>query len=512
MSTGRPRANYSGNDRSAIQGAFDKTTFRISSSGAALSTPSVFTGNVNAFESFTTLADTLIVDADAFLISANTFGIGAFLEHQGAWTVTVNGNLFGFDGLFLEGGNLVTSAITVGAEGSIGGTNEVITAASSATIKNSGLIFGVHNGIDVLNGATHSIMNAGVIQGDIEHAIRDQSAASNDTITNTGTIIGNVDLHNGNDSLTNSGILNGFVDLGEGTNTLTNSGDITGVDAHGISVLGRIGADTVSNTKFIAGAILIGDVNGVDTFANTLTNSGTIGKNVFDLSFGGGLGIDKVTNTGTMLGLLAMGNGANTLINSGRIGATTSDNLSYLGGIDADTVTNTGNLKGGINLNAGTNVLNNSGHIGIETLNHTSYQGDVGSDTVTNSGVMDAGVFLGAGVNGLTNSGSIGSDGTNSVISGANVDTLVNSGTISGGVSLGDGNDVFTNFMTTTDATGVTIITSGKVGGIIDLGTGNDTFNGGANAETVKDGDGADVINLRGGNDIYIATGNTGIG
>ncbi len=59
----------------------------------------------------------------------------------------------------------------------------------------------------------------------------------------------------------------------------------------------------------------------------------------------------------------------------------------------------------------------------------------------------------------------------------------------------------------------VTIVTtSGKVGGIIDLGTGNDTFNGGANAETVKDGDGADVINLRGGNDIYIATGNTGIG
>jgi hypothetical protein len=57
---------------------------------------------------------------------------------------------------------------------------------------------------------------------------------------------------------------------------------------------------------------------------------------------------------------------------------------------------------------------------------------------------------------------------------------------------------------------GRTLIKNGSVVGVIDLGSGGDHFTGGANSETVSDGDGTDVYNLGGGNDHYIATGASG--
>jgi hypothetical protein len=54
------------------------------------------------------------------------------------------------------------------------------------------------------------------------------------------------------------------------------------------------------------------------------------------------------------------------------------------------------------------------------------------------------------------------------------------------------------------------VIKSGSILGIVDLRFGDDIFNGGGKSERVLDGDGADIVNLGGGVDTYIATGNKG--
>jgi Ca2+-binding RTX toxin-like protein len=109
----------------------------------------------------------------------------------------------------------------------------------------------------------------------------------------------------------------------------------------------------------------------------------------------------------------------------------------------------------------------------------------------------------------ITNSGIITPAGGFSAIvdnDGVSNDTVNNSGTISGDIVLSGGNDVVTNFAIVGD-----VLKSGIIWGTIDLGAGNDKFTGGANLETVKDGDGADIVSLGGGSDTYIATGSFGI-
>jgi Ca2+-binding RTX toxin-like protein len=100
----------------------------------------------------------------------------------------------------------------------------------------------------------------------------------------------------------------------------------------------------------------------------------------------------------------------------------------------------------------------------------------------------------------LTNSGTI-SGGVNSIIVTDGTAHITNAGTIIGIVFLGgDAADVFTDFRKIGK-----VIKSGTVIGEIVLGAGDYHFNGGANAETVHDGDGADTIKLGGGNDTYNA-------
>jgi Ca2+-binding RTX toxin-like protein len=79
---------------------------------------------------------------------------------------------------------------------------------------------------------------------------------------------------------------------------------------------------------------------------------------------------------------------------------------------------------------------------------------------------------------------------------------VINSGQIIGVISLSGGDDKVTNFAIVGGA-----MKSGTITGTIDLGVGNDKFFGGNNAETVTDNDGADIVNLNGGNDTYLATG-----
>lgn len=130
----------------------------------------------------------------------------------------------------------------------------------------------------------------------------------------------------------------------------------------------------------------------------------------------------------------------------------------------------------------------------------------VGSQvSFVNSGLIQGvnhGLNLGDGTHTIINSGTI--MGVDAIVAGGE-NHLTNSGKLEGGVRFANLDDTFTDFKKVGH-----VIKNGTVSGVIDLGPGTDHFNGGANSETVRDGDGADTYKLGGGNDHYIATGASG--
>jgi hypothetical protein len=221
----------------------------------------------------------------------------------------------------------------------------------------------------------------------------------------------------------------------------------------------------IHNAGQISGAIVLAS-NGT----YTITNSGTIIDAVASISDLGGDSIDIVRNSGQIVGNLFLGGGN-------------------------DRVTNSGSISGIIFLEAGTNRLINSGTLGGDV------EGGSGADTVSNAGKIFANVHLSGGNDTMTNSGTI--IGIIDLASGTN--RLTNSGQVFGNVTAGDASDTVTDFALVGD-----IMKSGLVIGTISLGAGDDKFTGGANSETVQDGNGADLVALGGGKDTYIATGNSG--
>jgi Ca2+-binding RTX toxin-like protein len=118
------------------------------------------------------------------------------------------------------------------------------------------------------------------------------------------------------------------------------------------------------------------------------------------------------------------------------------------------------------------------------------------SANINNSGLINGAIALSGGNDTVTNSGLL----LGSVLLGDGTNHLTNSGTIDSFVLGGNGSDTVTDFAILGDGS----MKSGTITGTIDLGAGNDTFTGGANAETVQDGNGADIVKLGGGNDTYI--------
>lgn len=459
-----------------------------------------------AFEDDTPAADTLNVLAGAFLISQDDEG--AFLNSNGAWTVTVHGTIFGGGSrginLFSSSSTL-TSKITIGADGQVGSaTNAAIRASTLATISNAGSIIG-QTGIELRDEGPYTIVNTGLISGLAGNAIEADPLAAL-KLTNSGTINSDIFLDSGNDSITNSGSINGTVQLGEGNGTLTNSGEITG------SVFTNAGNNTITNSGRIGTFVdLVGSVL-------KFTNSGTVGDNVIL----GATTSSMLTNSGTLEQNVQFGGAgsSNTFTNSGSVLG------GFFGSGDNETITNTstGRFEGDVNLGGGTNKLTNMGTIvgqaeGSGTIiNSGRIEGGVGTnfddDTLTNTGFIGTGVVLGDGNNILNNSGTI--DGN--VTGGSDVDTLKNAvkvgkkavGGSMGSVDLGDGDDSFSNIVSFTVKVGKkkkVVTASGEIDGNVDLGAGNDTFTGGANSETVLDNDGADTVSLGGGNDTFVATG-----
>lgn len=150
---------------------------------------------------------------------------------------------------------------------------------------------------------------------------------------------------------------------------------------------------------------------------------------------------------------------------------------------------------------AGDLKITNSGTIlgGGQSTIVVSGTGDL---SITNSGLIECNGPIGTSFGTLTlvNTGVIAINAGNSTFNAGGGAHITNTGTFSGDPHLSAGADVFTNFKKVKG-----VIKNGTVTGEIDLGAGADHFNGGAKHETVRDGDGTDIINLGGGSDTFIA-------
>ena len=505
---------------------------------------------VPAFSPATTPGtDSLTVDDGGYIVATGSLTQAADLAGPGAWTVNVNGSIFantGF-GLWLRSGT-ANSTVTIGATGEVGsGATTGIYMEDSGSIKNAGTISG-STAIYFFGGAKHALTNSGTIVGNIlgsagaitltNSGMIDGDIFNNTgvaKITNTGTIAGDVSLGGGNHVITNSGTIVDDLTTGTGNDTVTNNGSILNVvlgsgdnkytassanssadsvtagngnDTFSIgggtgTILAADGLNKITVTKtgqvnnIVGGAnadivSIAGTANAVSLLDgdNVFTNSGTmffIGIPVLTA----GSGADKVTNSGTIIGNVDFGGGANNFSNTKIL----TGNATF--GTEADIFKNSGTLSGNVDLSDGLNTFSNSGTI----------DGDVtfgsGDDKFTNTKVINGTVDFGEGTHVVTHGGS-----SNNLYFGSGNDKVTNSGETTE-VQLGGGDNVFSNsgvISRVSSGSGVdTVTNTGTLKDYADLGSGNDKYVGGNFLDRVLDANGSDSYELRGGDDLYYA-------
>jgi len=325
---------------------------------------------------------TLIVDADAYLISA-TGGDGARLT--GAWTATINGEVDSFDsagagvrltgstpadafkvtigntgdvfgafGLrFEQGTGTVTNKGSIAAAGfGTNGTGSVglrIAADGDVTINNPGSIQSTGTGLRHFGTGVLTLVNSGTIAG----AVGAISSSGEAHIKNLGTLDGDVALGNTDDTFSNfgfvkkvtshgvvkiikNGTVDGLIDLGAGADTFKGG-------ANAETVRDSAGSDTYNfgggNDTYIAfnGVASNNDIvnggKGIDTYDASAGASQTISLKD-QITIGGDIGSDTIIGFENVIA----GNGGDSLIGSNGanhlIGGTGGDVFDGLGGRD----------------------------------------------------------------------------------------------------------------------------------------------------------------------------------
>lgn len=278
----------------------------------------------------------------------------------------------------------------------------------------------------------------------------------------------------------------------------------TTIIATGVSLYGR-GAASATVVNSATGTIEATGTKSVallaDGVALDLTNAGTIrgttgttlaandtlarlnGTTIAGAIQTIGSADNKIVNTGTIIGSIALGAGNDRIENTGQI-----QGEVFLGAGD-DTflhrasATLTGTVDGGTGTDSlivdatGGGIVNGNQFINFERFSqvgqgNVTYAGAFNFDTL---GVAGGSVTVAAGQT-LASTGTVTITGTDAA------ETVTNNGTIAGSVALGGGNDRFVN--------------TGTVQGAVSLGDGDDSFVEGAGSRVVGGVDGGAGTNL----------------
>lgn len=186
----------------------------------------------------------ITVGNDGTIIGEAGAGINMDSAPDTTTTVTNHGTITGMsvggadaDGIDVDGLVSIDNFGTikaVGLTGAANGLNEAL-AIGGGFVHNEvgGLIVSDQRAITVDDSdggsafGVMTIVNDGTINGQNGEAISITGEFA-DTVTNTGSIVGSVDLGGGNDTLSNSGTITGTVLMGAGDDTVANHGAIRG--------------------------------------------------------------------------------------------------------------------------------------------------------------------------------------------------------------------------------------------------------------------------------------------
>lgn len=287
--------------------------------------------------------------------------------------------------------------------------------------------------------------------------------------TNRGTINGSVALGVGNDRFANYGTLNGNLDLGDGDDSV-----VQGINA----TLTGMADGGAGNDSFVI------DITGGGTL-NQALYSQLLNFESLALTGSGSIVSDAPLPVQT----IQLGDDAPVTFGQDAIIQTQGD-IAVTGSDSGDDLTNQGTIIGNVALGEGDDAFTNNGT--------TSGNVDTGSgdDNLTNSGTIDGDVYLDDDAPGeppveqteeappqsQARFASIMALGAEPVPTDGN-DVFASSGTVSGSVFAGGGNDRFT--------------LSGSVGGNVDMGSGDDELilnDSWAIGGTATGGAGVDVV------------------
>ncbi|OWV48067.1 hypothetical protein CDZ97_28170, partial [Mameliella alba] len=181
---------------------------------------------------------------------------------------------------------------------------------NTVTVTATGTVYGASDGIE-LSGDNHEVYNYGTVTGVNDRGI--QLIGNGGEVVNTGTVSGQSD----------------GLSLEGDNGVLVNHGSISSAAFDGVNVAGT--GNYVSNSGQIVGARHGVEFNTVLAETNTLVNTGTITGN--DTAVRGDFGDETVINSGTLLGLVELWDGADFFNGNG---GTVSG--AVLGGAGNDTL------------------------------------------------------------------------------------------------------------------------------------------------------------------------------
>jgi hypothetical protein len=325
------------------------------------------------------------ITVDGSIFSAN----GAGLNVSAQTNISVNEGAVvsaKYNGVLFYSGSAGSSLYNAGTiESNHNSNNDIYVADANIQIDNAGLISGPVDPMDI-NGANTLIINSGTITGQGGDSFILFGGASNTVIDNSGMIIGVIQTNGAagpltvsnsgtitatsfavqgtayNDSVTNSGTIHGAIDLGTGTDTVNNDGKIVGYVAF------EGAGDSLDNSGTIKGNLYMGT-------GDSVTNTGVIRGNV---TFAGGTNTLD-TSHGEITGTVTGGSGSDTFIAAGSqpvtfIGGSGTEVMT--GGAGDDTIT-AGSGKDTITGGRGDDHL--TAGTGRDTFN---YNGNFGNDTI----------------------------------------------------------------------------------------------------------------------------------
>lgn len=323
--------------------------------------------------------DTVFLGRDAFWSATNQWNSHA-ISSTGYSTIRIAGQAYAtHDTIYSTGAGDLIEVMTSGIVGSHGQCGIRLLGAGEA--RNAGEIFG-YDGVWLNDGG--AVNNVGRIGGERYGVSIFSSGDSRGQLVNTGSITalyGVIANSGGHTTVANSGAIHGSIFAisigGEGGSTVQNGGTIVG--GGGVAIYGGSGRDTVINGGAIVGGVVLG--GGDDVFDS--------GRGTITGAIDGGEGDDRLTG-GAAADVLIGGAGADAL--DGGAGRDTASYEGSAAGVTAnlaDSSANTGDAAGDAFASIEALVGSAFADVLVGNAGKTTLSGGAGGDRLDGGGGAD---------------------------------------------------------------------------------------------------------------------------